>query len=117
MRIMIQSKLSRAVAQDGSAFTITAKFYDDTSDPWTLSAPTTIRYRIDEPLSGTQILDWTTISPASTTSFMVTGAQNTMQQSYRTYEMREVTIQANAGLSSQYNEIYRWRVNNLLGVA
>ena len=116
MRIVIQNKLSRSGVDEGSAFTLTAKFYDDASDPWTLTAPTTIRYRIDNLSSGANILDWTTVSAASSASIVVTGAQNATQDQGLVSELHEMTVQADAGLSTQSAPSFRWKVVNLRGV-
>ena len=116
MRITIKSNLSRASIQEGSAFTVTAKFYDDASDPWTLSAPTTIRYRVDNLSDGQSVLDWTTVSAASSASIVITGAQNALQNQDTQWETHELTVQANSGLSTQYSEKYRWKIINILGI-
>jgi hypothetical protein len=116
MRIVIQSKLSRGAVQEGSAMTLTAKFYDDASDPWTLSAPSTVRYRIDDMDTGAGIVDWTTVSPATSVSISITGAQNALQSQSENFERHEITVQANANLSTQYSETYSWKVLNIAGI-
>lgn len=116
MRIVIQSKLSRGEVQEGSAFTLTAKFYDDSSDPWTLSAPSTIRYKISDLTGGTTVVDWTSVTPASSASIFVTGDQNAVLNDWLPSEQREILVQANAGLSTQYAESFRWRVLNSAGI-
>lgn len=116
MRITLQSKLSRGDATEGSAFTVTAKFYDDSSDPWTLSAPTTIRYRIDNLDTGNSVLDWISATPATSVSIAITGAQNLTQSQYRPFERHQLTVQANAGLATQCAETHNFQVNNVLGI-
>jgi hypothetical protein len=116
MRIILQSKLSRASVQEGSALTVTAKFYDDASDPWTLSAPTTIRYRVDDLNSGSEMVGWTTVTPATSASITVSGSENRILQSFSPQEGRMMTVQANAGLSTQYSETYNWFVTDIYGI-
>ena len=116
MRITIQSKLSRGAVQEGSAITLTAKFYDDASDPWTLSAPSTVRYRVDNMDTGSGVVDWTTATPATSVSIAITGAQNALQSQSDNFERYEITVQANAGLSTQYSETFNWKVLNVAGI-
>jgi hypothetical protein len=116
MRIVVQTKLSRNEVQEDSAFTLTAKFYDDAADPWTLSAPTTVRYRIDDVSGGAQIRDWTTVTTGTSVSIVITSTDNAIQQDYRTCERKQITIQANAGLTTQYVDTFHWVVNNVQGI-
>lgn len=120
MRITLTSKLVNSQANEGSAFTLTANFFDDTSDVWSASAPTSARYRIDrvngDPSCSQTILDWTTLSPATSNSIVITGAQNEIQDNCAHVEGRQITIQANTGLSTQFEETYSYRVKNLAGV-
>lgn len=116
MRIVLQSKLSRGEVHEGSAFTLTAKFYDDSSDPWTLSAPSAIRYKINDLSSGNTVADWTAVAPASSVSISITAAQNAVVNPSLQSEQHEIVVQANDGLSTQYAESFRWHVLNATGI-
>lgn len=115
MQIAIQSVSSRARTLEGSSFNLTAKFYDDSAFPWTLSAPTSARYRIDCLTTGVVVRDWTNLSAASSITISVTASDNKIQSDLNTRENKMLTVQANAGLSTQYNEVYRWKIYNLQG--
>ena len=110
MRITVTDKLVARTVAEGSAVTFTVKFYADSSEPWTLTAPTTIRYRLDNPETGEQIIDWTTVSPASSVSITIAGTANTLV-SYRDRARRELLIEADAGLSTQYRKTHRFWVS------
>lgn len=119
MRITITSKLVSAQINEGSSFTATASFFDDSSDVWSASTPSTTRYRIDringDPACWQTILDWTTLTPATTNNIVVTGSQNAIQSTWSYNEKRQITVEANAGLSTQYQETYLYSIKNLAG--
>lgn len=115
MRITFTSKLVNSRTNEGSSFTILAKVYDDASDVWALSVPTSLRYRIDDPYRNSTILDWTTITADDESSIVVTGAQNAIVSNCSTEERRQLTLQANAGLSTQFSSTYEWSIVNLAG--
>lgn len=116
MRITITSKLSRNQVAEDSAFNVTAKFYDDSSDPWTLSAPTSIRYCVTCATTGVTMVNWTTVSPASSVTISMGSSANSLNSAWRPYEKRELTVQANNGLSNQYADTYKWIVTNTMGI-
>jgi hypothetical protein len=115
VRISLTSKLVNSRIAEGSAFTLAAKVYDDSSDVWALSVPTTLRYRIDDPNRNATILDWTSITADDESSIVVTGAQNAIVNDCSREEKRQLTLQANNGLSSQFSETYNWSIVNLAG--
>lgn len=120
MRITITDKLVRNQVNEGSACTLVASFFDDSTDVWSASAPTSAKYRIDrvngaDPRSWQTILDWTTLTPATTNSIAITGAQNAIQETCSYRETHQVTVKANDGLSTQYEETHRYAVVNLAG--
>lgn len=116
MNITLTSKLIANRVEEDSAFNVTAKFYDDSTDPWTLSAPTTVRYKVVCLSTGNTMVDWTSSTPATSVTLPMTSAANAVNANWRPYERRELTVQANAGLSTQYAATYRWLVTNPLGI-
>lgn len=112
MKITITTDLVRNRVNESSAATFTASFYNDS---WTATAPTTARYRIDNPTNDTEILAWTTLTPATSNSIAVTGAQNAIVDNGCREERRQLTVQANAGLSTQFQVTRDWWVKNLAG--
>lgn len=108
---------------EGSAFTLAASFFDDASDAWAASAPTTAKYRIDRvSANGTpgrwiEVLGWTALTPATANSIPITAAQNAVQCNYAYLEPRQVTVKANDALSTQVEETYRYSIINLAGTS
>jgi hypothetical protein len=117
VRITLTSKLTNQRVTEGSSFPLTANVYSDSADVWSLSVPSSLRYRIDDPDRGCTILDWTTLTPDDENSIVVTGAQNAIQDQCSREERRQLTIQANAGLDTQYAETFCWSVVNLAGIS
>lgn len=122
MRITITTKLVQRRTPERSAFTATARFFDDSSDAWSASTPTTVDYRIDrirvgDPTCYEQVADWTTVSPATSASIAVTSAQNAITDDYVRDQQMQLTVRCNAGLATQYQQTYRWSVTNLAAQA
>ena len=113
MQIELTANVNHKV-NEASGFTVTARFYDDSSDPWTLAVPTSARYRIDSGLRS--ILGWTTLTPATSNAIAVTATDNTLLSQYCPRESRTITVQANAGLSTQFAATYDWKVINVGGI-
>ncbi len=117
MRVTFTSKLVNNRVTEGSSFTLSANVYNDASDTWALSVPTSLRYRIDDPDCRRTILDWTTLTPDDENSIVITGAQNAIQDQCQYEERRQLTLQANAGLSTQFGEQFTWSVVNVAGLS
>jgi hypothetical protein len=115
LRITITDQLLARTAQEGAAIPFAVKVYTDTSEPWALVTPTTLRYRIDDPETGCNILGWTTIPPASTATVTVTGAQGTLNSCVR--ERRQLIVEADHGLSTNCVATREWYVRPLVGIA
>ena len=115
MQIKITAKLSHLENPERSAFNATAKFYDDTSDPWTLSAPTTVQYRVDCLSTGYPVLDWTSVGSGTSVTIPVTASDNLILDDTNQREQRVLTVMANTGLSTQCQSSYTWQVRNLPG--
>lgn len=111
MRITLTDKLVARTALEGSTIAFTAKVYDDSSEPWTLSVPTTVRYRLDNPETGCEIIGWTSATAASTVAISIPGTSNTLT-TCRDQEPRELTVEVNAGLSTQYRKTRRFHVSS-----
>lgn len=115
MRITITDRLVARTANEGAAVPFAIKVYTDDSEPWVLVAPTSLRYRVDNPDTGCTILDWTTVSPASSATLTVTGAQGLLSGCER--ERRQITVEADHGLATNCVATRDWYVRALVGVA
>ncbi len=76
---------------EGSEFAVTAAPRDEDNLPIT---PTGMRYRIDCLSTGTQVLDWTSISvPAETNEIVVPGSLATIVDSCSARERKQMVIE------------------------
>lgn len=115
MRIVLTDRLVARTANEGQAVAFTAKIYTDTSEPWVLVAPTTLRYRIDDLDTRENIVPWTTVTPASSATITATGTQGTLSGCGNT--RRQITVEADHGLSTACIATREWNVRSLIGVA
>ncbi len=112
MKITITSDLVRNRVNESSSATFIASFFNDS---YTATAPTSARYRIDNPDNDTEILDWQTLTPATSNSIAVTGAQNAIVYDCSREERRTLTVQADTSLSTQYQVTKDFWIKNLVG--
>lgn len=100
--------IPRPKVKEDSAFTATAYFRDRATAA--ASAPSTIKYRVDCLTTGQTLTDWTTVSPATSTSIAITSTHNAIQGSGT--ERKQLTVAANYGLSTQVTESAAWEVED-----
>lgn len=119
MRVTLSSKLVNARVNESSAFTLVASFFDETNDVWATATPTTAKYRIDRinsnPGCWSEVVGWTTLTPATSISIPITATNNAVQCTYAYTEPRQITVKANDALSTQVEETYRYSIVNLAG--
>lgn len=114
MADQIEIQLPKTVIQEDSVLTATVSFRTRASAA--ASTPTTVRYRLDCLTTSSTVLDWTSASPASSVSIAVTGAQNAIIDDANDYEVKQLVVQADAGLSTQQTQRKTWRVENIFAV-
>lgn len=115
MRITFADKLVRNTVNEGSAFTVVAKFWDDSTEVWTAATPTSIRYRVDSLETTSQIIGWTSATPATSVTITVSYAANAITNDCKDRERKQLTVEIDAGLSTQYQSTYEYYVKNLSG--
>lgn len=98
---------------EGSSFTATAAFR--TRSTAAATTPTTVHYRIDCMTTGTELSALTSVSAASSVSLSITGTHNAIQNDGNDYEVKQLTVVTDSGLSTQQTEAVQWRVENLYG--
>lgn len=113
MADQIALRVPRDTWKEGSAFTATANFR--TRSTAAASTPTTIHYRVDCLTTGQQIADDTSVSAASSASIAITGTHNAILDDANEAEVKQLTVTADQGLSTQHRESITWRVENLYG--
>lgn len=99
MRVSITDRLVARSTPEGTSQPFAVKIYDDSTEPWVLTTPTSLRYRVDDPEFSTVLLDWTTVTPASSATITVTGTQNDISSGLD-IERRRLTVEINHGLST-----------------
>lgn len=74
--------------------------------------PTTIRWRLDCKTTGLELVDWTTVTPASVVSITIPASANEIQNSANTQETKLLTFQADAGTDTQITDEAEYIVSN-----
>lgn len=97
-----------------SRLQITMQFQDAA---WALQVPTNIRYRIDDLTNCQVIQDWIDVTPASSVTVIVTPTQNAIIASCNRTERKELTVEANYGLDTQFTDTFDWQVRNIKGIS
>jgi hypothetical protein len=75
---------------EGEAFRVTLR---PLSADLAAIIPSTLRYRIDDLNQGTAVLDWTSLTPATSVNVIITGAQNAMRNGL-SLERRQIVVEA-----------------------
>ena len=110
----VEIQIPKTVVPEKTGFTATAYFR--TRSTKAASTPTTVHYRVDCLSTRTQIKDWTSVSAASSVSIAIGSAENTIQDSTKARERRQLIVKADDGLSTQAIGHVEWLVDNLYGV-
>ena len=105
-------KLPQPRYKERSGFSTTAYFRDNSG---AASAPTTVHYRIDDPLTDTNITGWTSISAAASVTVTVLPSENRIVNNSKNTELRQLTVAADKGLSTETRDTLEWRVVNIQG--
>ncbi len=71
----------------GSSCLVNASFFDTTN---ATLVPNSLQYQILDVCSGTQILGWTTVTPAASVQVVVSSGENALISNSRTSETHEV---------------------------
>lgn len=90
---------------------VTASPKDSNGDPTT---PTTARYRIDDCRSGTEMVDWTSLTVSTSMTITIPGSVNEIINSdRRTPEVKTVTVELDKDLTTQLFAEYTYRIQDL----
>lgn len=110
----IEIQIPHTSVNEGSAFTATAYFRDEATQA--ALSPTTAEYRIDCIETGNQVKDWTTLTPGESVSISITSTDNAIISDGNRRELKQLTVAADRGLSTQSLGRALYRVENLTGV-
>jgi hypothetical protein len=97
----------------GSAVAATVNFR--TRSTASASTPSSIRYRVDCLTSKRQVINWTSVSAASSVSITIPGTSNGTIDSSNDLEQRQITVEADTGLSTQVKAAATWKVRTIRG--
>ncbi len=100
------------------------RFHDEenrvvvTAEPRTIEGnpytPTTARYRVDDCRSEEEMVDWTAITPPSSSmEIVIPGPINTIVNDRNKRESKVVTLNTDQGLATNHNSEYLYGITNL----
>ena len=95
-----------------TAVTVTITPEETNGDPYT---PTTARFRVNDCLSGKELIGWTTIAvPSTSMQVDIAGSFNAIvNDTLQTPEKKVLTFNADNGLSTQTFTEYFYKIKNL----
>jgi hypothetical protein len=96
---------------EGSSVSFTVRLYEGA----TLTAPTTLFYRVDDVTSGDNVLDWTTATATTTATISIAASLNVMVDEDRRVERKVLTVEANQGTATARNGSAYYDVVNVIG--
>lgn len=83
---------------------------------WSFDAlPTSIRYRVDSEDAGTELVAWTSLTPATSGTLTIPASANRILDGFNRVERRTLLIEANAGTETAFNVSSTYRVKNMRG--
>ncbi|HEX7114975.1 MAG TPA: hypothetical protein VF193_07570 [Steroidobacter sp.] len=113
MTDQVEIHIPRPRVQEGSAFTATAYFRDRATSA--ASAPSTVKYRIDNLTTGDVEQDWTSVSAGASVSISVTATHNAIRSPCNTVELKQLTVAANPDTETQVRQSIVYEVANIRG--
>jgi len=97
---------------ESSSGSVTAYFRDSSN---AAEIPTTAQYRVDCLTTAKQLQDWTSLTPAISISIPITSTHNYIQTDSNDWELKQMTVAANKGTSTQTIDTVQWKVKNIRG--
>jgi hypothetical protein len=76
------------------------------------SVPSSIRYRVDCLTNERNVINWTSVSAASSATITVPGTYNGIINDANDVEVRQLMVEIDTGLSTQVRNAVTWRVKN-----
>lgn len=90
----------------------TASFQDETR---ALFTPTSIRYRLDDLKTKTNLIAWTTVMPATTVDITIPATANGIISNRNRHETKVLTVQSDYGTANQLSQDIAYEVRNMSG--
>jgi len=111
----VEIQLPKTRVKEGDNFTATVYFR--TRATKAAATPTTVRYKVDCLKTRQTVLDWTSVSPASSVSLTIPATVNAIQDDTNDIERKQILVQADAGLSTQSTGRTIYQVENIYGIS
>jgi hypothetical protein len=105
--------MAEKMINEGSTGYIAISFFDQVG---AAANPTSVEYRVDCLSTARQILDWTTITPATSVEIQLTPAQNAILNPANSVEKKLVTVRAQYGAGEAQTDQFEYVVRNLAKV-
>jgi hypothetical protein len=86
-----------------------------TDDDGEVVAPTTIRYRVHDEDSGTELVAWTAVTPSGRVTITIPASANRILDNTNTREIKVLTVQSDESTDNQQSSQERYQVLNLSG--
>lgn len=99
---------ARERIREATALPVVARFRTAGAD----AAPTSVKYRLDDADSGCGLIEWESLSPATSISFTIPASANVCRTCLP-IERRELIVMADEGLATQYVERITYEVENI----
>ena len=101
--------MATIIVKEGDGHTVQVAWKDGFG---VAATPTTARYRVDCRTTGESPLDWQAISTDSVVNIDIPGTANMIVSNANESEVKQITVQANAGLSNQKTVVGEYVVPN-----
>lgn len=93
-----------------SRYTVTVKPLNESGVAFT---PTTVRYRVDDLDTSTELVAWTSLTPATSMTIEIPATAHSMIDASKTAEEKVLTIQTDFDTVDQHSEEHRYMLRNL----
>lgn len=97
---------------EGAAASFSVTFYT----AGVATAPSTIRYRVDDCYSEDNVVDWTSVTATSTATISIAASLNVMIDEDRRSERKVLTVEADNGTSTAFNGSAYYDIVDVIGV-
>lgn len=77
--------------------------------------PGTVRYRVHDPDTDLELLEWTSVAPDGTVSIILPASINRIVDDSNAFETRVLTVQSDYDTDNQLSKHLEYRVENLSG--
>ena len=101
--------MATVTVKEGDGLTVQVAWKDGLGAAVT---PTNSRYRVDCLTTGQTAKDWATIGAASTVTIDIPGTANVIINPANASEVKQITVQANYGMSNQRTVVGQYEVPN-----